>query len=156
MATADTLTADAADAVQAAAAAVDAAIAEGDAAAAAAAATRLERIRAYVQEMSVQQKLAAGVLLALALAVIVGFMVWSHKPEYAVLFSNLEQRDAGAIVQELQTRNVTYHLGDGGTIMVPAEQVHELRLQLAAMGLPKGALVGFEVMENQKLGVSQF
>lgn len=156
MATADTLTADAADALKAAAVAVDDGIAEGDAAAAAAAATRLERIRAYVQEMTVQQKLAAGILLALLLAVIVGFAMWSHKPAYAVLFSNLEHRDAGAIVQELQARNVTYHLGDGGTIMVPAKQVHELRLQLAAMGLPKGALVGFEVMENQKLGVSQF
>ena len=101
MATADTLTADAADALKAAAVAVDDAIAEGDAAAAAAAATRLERIRAYVQEMTVQQKLAAGILLALLLAVIVGFMMWSHKPAYAVLFSNLEHRDAGAIVQEL-------------------------------------------------------
>ena len=39
---------------------------------------------------------------------------------------------------------------------MPAEQVPDLRLKLAAQGLPKGGNVGFELLENQKLGVSQF
>jgi flagellar M-ring protein FliF len=34
--------------------------------------------------------------------------------------------------------------------------VHDTRLKLASQGLPKGGLVGFELMETQKLGVSQF
>lgn len=142
MATADPL---AADANAAAAGANDAAPA-----------SRLEQVRARLTGMSMQQKLAAGTLLAMLVAVIVGALMWSRQTPYAVLFSSLEDRDAGAIVQVLQTQNVPYRLGEGGTILVPAQSVHELRLRMATEGLPKGALVGFEVMENQKLGVSQF
>jgi flagellar M-ring protein FliF len=53
--------------------------------------------------------------------------------------------------------NVPYKFAEGGTaILVPANQVYEARLKLASQGLPKGGNVGFELMENQKLGVSQF
>ena len=39
---------------------------------------------------------------------------------------------------------------------LPSSQVYEVRLRLASQGLPKGSVVGFELMENQKLGTSQF
>ncbi|MDN5936178.1 MAG: flagellar M-ring protein FliF, partial [Nitrosospira sp.] len=56
-----------------------------------------------------------------------------------------------------QQMNVPYQYADGGgAILVPAREVHDARLKLAAQGLPKGGLVGFELMENQKLGTSQF
>ncbi len=108
-------------------------------------------------ELSQRQKLSAAAAIALAVAMLVGVWLWSRAPEYAVLFSNLEERDGGAIVTALQQQNVPYKLSPtGNAIMVPAETVHDIRLRLAAQGLPKGGLVGFEVMENQRLGVSQF
>lgn len=83
--------------------------------------------------------------------------MWSQQPEYRVLFSNFNDRDGGSIVAELQKLNVPYKFAEGGgAILVPANQVHDIRLKLAAQGLPKGGNVGFELMENQKLGVSQF
>jgi flagellar M-ring protein FliF len=104
-----------------------------------------------------RQKLALMVALAAAIALAVGVLLWSRTPDYAVLFSNLEERDGGAIVTALQAQNVPYKFSSGGgAIMVPADRVHDIRLQLAAQGLPRGGLVGFELMENQKLGVSQF
>lgn len=104
-----------------------------------------------------RQKLAIGAALAFAIALVVGVLLWSREPDYAVLFSNLEERDGGAIVTALQQQNVPYKFSEGGqAILVPAAQVHDVRLRLAAQGLPKGGLVGFELMENQKLGVSQF
>jgi len=99
--------------------------------------------------------------LMLGVAAIIGVMsgvwMWSQQPDYRVLFSNFSDRDGGAIVASLQQMNVPYKFADGGgAILVPASQVHDARLKLAAQGLPKGGSVGFELMENQKLGVSQF
>ncbi|TFV93993.1 flagellar basal body M-ring protein FliF [Oxalobacteraceae bacterium OM1] len=95
--------------------------------------------------------------VAAVLAVMSGIWMWSQQPEYRVLFSNFSDRDGGAIVASLQQLNVPYKFADGGgAILVPANQVHDVRLKLASQGLPKGGNVGFELMENQKLGVSQF
>jgi flagellar M-ring protein FliF len=52
--------------------------------------------------------------------------------------------------------DIAYRNADGGTILVPADKVHEARLKLASQGLPKGSVVGFEIMETQKFGVTQF
>jgi flagellar M-ring protein FliF len=103
------------------------------------------------------RNIAVGGVVAVLLAVIVAVWMWSQQPEYRVLFSNYSDRDGGAITASLDQMAVKYKFSDGGTaILVPAEQVHDVRLKLAAQGLPKGGNVGFELMENQKLGVSQF
>ncbi|TVT48145.1 MAG: flagellar basal body M-ring protein FliF [Denitromonas halophila] len=104
-----------------------------------------------------RQKMALLAAVAAAIALVVGVLLWNQSSSYAVLFSNLEERDGGAIVTSLQAQNVPYKFTPGGgAIMVPSDRVHDIRLQLAAQGLPRGGMVGFELMENQKLGVSQF
>ncbi|MCB1886705.1 MAG: flagellar M-ring protein FliF [Rhodocyclaceae bacterium] len=104
-----------------------------------------------------RQKLSAAAALAAAIALLVGVWLWSQEPDYAVLFSNLEERDGGAIVTALQQQNVPYRFSPGGqAILVPEGVVHDVRLRLAAEGLPRGGMVGFELLEGQKLGVSQF
>ncbi len=82
--------------------------------------------------------------------------LWSSSPTYRVLFTNLSDRDGGAIIAQLSQMNIAYRNADGGTILVPQDKVHEARLKLASQGLPKGSVVGFEVMETQKFGVTQF
>ncbi|HVL75521.1 MAG TPA: flagellar basal-body MS-ring/collar protein FliF [Noviherbaspirillum sp.] len=95
--------------------------------------------------------------VAAVLAVMSVIWMWSKEPDYRVLFSNFSDRDGGAIVAALQQMNVPYKFADGGgAILVPSSQVHDVRLRLASQGLPKGGNVGFELMENQRLGVSQF
>ena len=95
--------------------------------------------------------------IAAVVAIMAGVWMWGQQPDYRVLFSNFSDRDGGAIVASLQQMNVPYKFAEGGTaILVPANQVYEARLKLASQGLPKGGNVGFELMENQKLGVSQF
>ncbi|MGN6388866.1 MAG: flagellar basal-body MS-ring/collar protein FliF [Burkholderiaceae bacterium] len=94
---------------------------------------------------------------AAVVALMAGVWMWSRQPDYRVLFSNYSDRDGGAIVASLQQMNVPYRFSEGGTaILVPENMVDDARLKLAAQGLPKGGNVGFELMENQKLGVSQF
>jgi len=97
------------------------------------------------------------VAAAAVIALMIGIWMWSQKTEYRVLFSNFSDRDGGAIVASLQQMNVPYKYSEGGSaILVPETMVHDARLKLASQGLPKGGNVGFELMENQKLGVSQF
>lgn len=97
------------------------------------------------------------VAAAAVIALMIGIWMWSQKTEYRVLFSNFSDRDGGAIVASLQQMNVPYKYSEGGSaILVPETMVHDARLRLASQGLPKGGNVGFELMENQKLGVSQF
>ena len=101
------------------------------------------------------------VLLALGVAAMVAAMVavwmWGQQPDYRVLFSNFSDRDGGAIVAELEKMGIPYKYAEGGgAVLVPSTHVHDARLKLASQGLPKGGNVGFELMENQRLGSSQF
>ena len=103
------------------------------------------------------RNLAVGAGLAMVLALMAAIWMWNQKPAYKVLLSNFSDRDGGAIIAALQQMNIPYQFAEGGgAILVPAERVHDTRLKLASQGLPKGGNVGFELMENQKLGVSQF
>ena len=103
------------------------------------------------------KRVALGGGIALVVAIMIALWMWSQAPEYRVLFSNYSDRDGGAITASLDQMGVKYKFSEGGTaILVPSEQIHDLRLKLAAQGLPKGGNVGFELLENQKLGVSQF
>src|SRR5471032_946214 len=98
---------------------------------------------------------AAGA--AAIVAILLGLWLWNKPPDYGVLFSNFTDRDGGAITAELDKLNIKHKFSENGSaILVPTEQVHDVRLKLAAQGLHKGGNVGFELMENQKLGVSQF
>lgn len=93
----------------------------------------------------------------MAIALAIGAWIWSQTPDYKVLFSNLSDRDGGAIISALTQMNVPYKFSEGGTaILVAANQVHDARLRLASQGLPKGSVVGFEVVDNQKFGTTQF
>ena len=80
----------------------------------------------------------------------------THEP-YAILFAQLEQEDAGAIVVKLKELNVPYRLGPGGsTIEVAESRVGDLRLELAGAGLPRGGGVGFESFDKMRLGATEF
>ncbi|MFT4099677.1 MAG: flagellar basal-body MS-ring/collar protein FliF [Burkholderiaceae bacterium] len=107
--------------------------------------------------MPVKRKftLAAGVV-GLAAVMAVTAMLGRH-PDYRVLFTNLSDRDGGSVIASLTQMNVPYKFAEGGgAILIPSDKVHDVRLKLASQGLPKGGTVGFELMESQKFGVTQF
>ncbi len=104
-----------------------------------------------------RSRLAFMVGAATLIALAVGAWLWGANPEYRVLYSNIADRDGGAVIAALNQMNVPYRISDGGgAILVPEKMVHDTRLRLASQGLPKGGIVGFELMENQKLGATQF
>jgi flagellar M-ring protein FliF len=93
---------------------------------------------------------------AALIAVVAAAWLWSASAPYGVLFTNLSDRDGGAIIAQLSQMNIPYRNADGGTVLVPADKVHEARLKLASQGLPRGSVVGFEILENPKFGQTQF
>ncbi len=113
----------------------------------------LQRLSAL--DRAQRMRLGAGVALLVAAAV--AAVVMGRQPDYRVLFSNLGDKDGGAVVAQLSQMNVPYKYSEGGgAILIPAERVHDVRLRLATQGLPKGSVAGFELMESNKFGMTQF
>lgn len=111
----------------------------------------------WVNRLRANPKIPLMVASAAAVAVLVAMVLWAKAPDYRTLFSNLSDQDGGAIVTQLTQMNVPYRFADnGGALEVPADKVHELRLRLAQLGLPKGGTVGFELLDQEKFGISQF
>ncbi len=119
---------------------------------------RFQVMGARIGSLPLPQKLILGAALVLVLAIVVALGLGARaKDDYRVLFSNVAERDGAAIIAALQQMNVAYRFTEGGgAILVPGAAVHETRLKLAGQGLPKAGSVGFELLENQKLGTSQF
>ncbi len=104
-----------------------------------------------------RSKLALGVGLAGLAAVVLAMTLWSGQGDYKVLYANLSDKDGGAIIAQLSQMNVPYKHADGGAaILVPASKVHDARLKLASAGLPKGSVVGYELMDGARFGQTQF
>lgn len=100
-------------------------------------------------------RLALGIVLFVAIGII--GLVMGRQAEWRVLYSNLSDKDGGAVIAQLSTLNVPYkHSDGGGAILVPADRVHDTRLKLASLGLPKGSVNGFEMMESNRFGMTQF
>ncbi|PXX50678.1 MULTISPECIES: flagellar basal-body MS-ring/collar protein FliF [Aquitalea] len=118
--------------------------------------TRLNDASDRFKSLPNNKKILFLVALAALFSVIVGAAVLNRQPSYKILFSNIADRDGGQVTAALQQMNIPYQLGDGGTVSVPADKVYDARLRLAAQGLPKAGGVGFELMDNQKFGISQF
>jgi flagellar M-ring protein FliF len=100
------------------------------------------------------------ILVASVLILIVTLTVWvvvARHPAYALLYGDLDPSDAGEVISELQSRNVEYQIKDGGeSIHVPAENVDELRIALAADGFSPSGIDGYAILADSPLGLSDF
>lgn len=114
-------------------------------------------LQAQWNRLRANPKIPLLVAASAAIAIVVALLLWAKSPDYRVLYSNLNDRDGGAIVTQLTQMNIPYRFAENGAaLMIPAEKVHETRLRLAQQGLPKGGAVGFELLDQEKFGISQF
>lgn len=110
-----------------------------------------------IDRIKADPKIPLMIAAAAAVSIIVALLLWLRSPDYRVLLSNLSAKDGGDIVSQLTQMNVPYQIADNGSaILVPADKVHELRLKLAQSGLPKGGNTGFELLDKEQFGISQF
>ncbi len=118
----------------------------------------IKKIEGFVRENSEPKK------IILLLAVVTAFAFISFvaikgttREEFGVLYTHLSPDDAGAILSVLQEERIPYKVeGNGSIILVPKDKVYDVRLKLAAKGLPHGRIVGFEIFDEPKLGITRF
>ncbi|AHG22066.1 flagellar M-ring protein FliF [Chania multitudinisentens RB-25] len=114
-------------------------------------------LQAQWNRLRASRKIPLLIATSAAIAIVVALLLWAKSPDYRVLYSNLNDRDGGAIVTQLTQMNIPYRFTENGSaLMIPAENVHETRLRLAQQGLPKGGAIGFELLDQEKFGISQF
>ncbi len=103
-----------------------------------------------------RSKLGLGLGLAALVGVVLAMSLWSSQGDFRPVFTGLSDKDGGAVIAQLAQMQVPYRNEPGGTILVPANQVYDVRMKLASAGLPKGSVVGFELMDKQSIGQTQF
>jgi flagellar M-ring protein FliF len=97
--------------------------------------------------------LAAGAVIA-ALAWVAH---WNRERDFRPLYSSLSAEDAGAVLAKVREAGAEYRLSDNGSsVLVPSSRVAELRLQLAAAGVPKSGRIGYELFDKTNFGLSDF
>src|SRR4051812_37148624 len=116
------------------------------------------QLKTIWKELGLNQRISvvlAGLLVAGGLTAVV---MWSSKTDYALLYGKLDPAEASKVVAALEDSKVPYKISQaGGTISVPAEKVHYMRMQLAAKGIPRGGDgVGFEIFDKPNFGISDF
>jgi flagellar M-ring protein FliF len=117
----------------------------------------LQRLVTAFQSFSAGQKTMAVLAVVALIAGGIVFTQWLSRPSLEPLFSNLSAGDASAIVEKLQADGVTYELADGGhTVMVPREQVYDLRLSMSGAGLPTEKEDGYSLLDKQGVTTSEF
>jgi flagellar M-ring protein FliF len=117
----------------------------------------LERIWQGFSGMPGPRKMTLAIVTVLVVASIITFVHFTNQEDYRVLFSNLTSEDASNILTKLKEKKVSYQISSSGdTISVPSGQVSELRLELAAVGLPHSGGVGFEIFDNKMFGATEF
>jgi len=108
------------------------------------------------QRQSPMQRFVLAVMVIGALVLAGLFLNWANTTTYGVAFSNLSEEDAGLIVEQLDAQQIPYQLRGTGTILVPSNQVYDVRLRMAREGLLESSNVGFEVFSENTLGMTEF
>lgn len=118
---------------------------------------QLESLKAFFKRIPLKQKLylLLGAILTLVAILVVVSIVSSVN--YGILFSNLSEKDSGLIIAQLKERNIPYKLNSNASIIkIPQDRIPELRIELAAEGLPEGSGVGFEIFDETSLTSNDF
>jgi flagellar M-ring protein FliF len=110
-----------------------------------------------LKSLPLSRKISMAFVLGLVIAGFVFMFVWSNQEDYQVLYNNLTPEDGGAIVSKLKEQHIPYQVeANGRIIMVPSEKVYEVRLALAAEGIPSGGNIGFEIFDTTDFRTTKF
>ena len=109
------------------------------------------------KELGLNQKITVSASTLAVIAGVITVLIWSGRTEYSLLYGNLDPVEAGKVTQSLDESNIEYKIsGGGGSIYVPRGEVHQMRMKLATQGIPKGEGMGYELLDKNTLGMSDF
>jgi len=117
----------------------------------------LDKFNEFLEPLSTAQRTLFFGLIGAILISTGTLFYWALSPSYTLLFGSLEQDAAQEIVTALDERGVDYELDNGGrSIYVPGQRVDQLRLELAPMGAPQSDMKGYELFDNNSLGMTDY
>ncbi|MCE5310508.1 MAG: flagellar M-ring protein FliF [Acidobacteriales bacterium] len=117
----------------------------------------MNQILRLIGNLTLRQRVTIIAAAAVVVAGLIMFSRWSHERDFRPLYTSLSPEDGGAVVAKLKETGVEYRLSENGTtVMVPSARVAELRLQMAAAGLPKSGRMGFELFDKTNFGATDF
>jgi len=103
-----------------------------------------------VAELTVTKQLGLMLGVALSVAIGVAVVLWSQAPSYDLLFSSLGEQDAAEILDVLDKEQIEYKVDEkSGAILVPSGKVRDVKLKLAAQGLPRSTSIGYELLDKE-------
>ena len=115
----------------------------------------LQQLSTLWSQLGINQRVSLGVAVLAVVGGMVALVLWSGRPQMQLLYGRMGEKEVSEVVAALQEQGVRYEIGSG-SIYVPSEQVHKLRMQLAQKGVPAGEGVGFEVFDRANFGISDF
>jgi flagellar M-ring protein FliF len=107
-------------------------------------------------QLGASQRVTVAAATFVLLAGMATAALWSSRADYTLLYGGLSDTEAAKVVAALNEAKVPYKAGSGGAIMVPADKVYAMRMQLASKGIPQGDGVGFEIFDKPNFGISDF
>ena len=117
----------------------------------------MNQFRKLLSSLTLRQQISIGLALAAVGGGLWLFARWNRERDFHPLYANLAAEDAGAVMQKLKEEGVEFRVDDSGTgLRVPADKVAELRLRMAAAGLPKSGRIGFELFDKNSFGLTEF
>ena len=118
---------------------------------------QIDNFKGTLGRLSFNQKVLLGAVAVASVISVTVFSLWLQKDEKSVLFTNMTPEDASVALEELAKQDIASELTNGGTtIMVPESEVHRLRVDLAAKGIPSSGTVGFEIFDGKQYGLTEF
>ena len=117
----------------------------------------LDQLKRLVQSLSIRQRIQIVAAVLAAIGAIWSLAYWNKERDFKQLFAGLAADDAGAIVAKLRETGTEFRIQqNGGEVLVPSARVAELRLQMAAGGLPKSGRIGYEIFDKTNFGQTDF
>src|SRR5882724_2612584 len=117
----------------------------------------MEQLKRLLTSLSTSQRWTIVVATILISAGLYGLVHWEKESAFRPLYTTLAPEDASIVIQKLKEGSTEFRLSNNGTtVLVPEERVAELRLELAAAGVPKSGRIGFEIFDKTNFGMTDF
>ena len=117
----------------------------------------MDQLRKLIGALSLKQRI---MIIAAAVFVAAGLFAltrWHAESDFKPLYTSLSPEDAAAVIQKLKESGTEYRVSDSGSsVSAPSSRVAELRLDLAAAGLPKTGRIGYELFDKSNFGATEF
>lgn len=107
-----------------------------------------------IKNLSKKKKIAYGAIAVGIIGALISGIVYTSKPKYAILFSNMEQGDMGAVYNRLKENKENFKV-EGNTILVPKEKVDSLRMEVMSQVPINNGSNGFELLDKNKFGATE-